>query len=264
MRSARTEERTMFNMIKADVYRMNRSKGMIIFWLAIIGTYIIPILSRMPGGVSLGMPVTFADDAKLDVRMMGMNFTWFFLLIIPVFVIITSDFSEKTVKNTISSAISRKKYFFVKIATAGLFCIGTFLLGNYLFFFINKLVNGEKYSSEIVTFTKVLVKQLPVVIAIVSLFILVAFFVKRTAAYNAITIVTPIVYSLIAVTFYEIKATKDFAEKTLLRYEVGYMFNRLADKCSYTYRNQCIIASLLISIAALFLAYTLFTKKEID
>ena len=113
-------------------------------------------------------------------------------------------------------------------------------------------------------FTKVLVKQLPVVIAIVSLFILVAFFVKRTAAYNAITIVTPIVYSLIAVTFYEIKVTKDFAEKTLLRYEVGYMFNRLADKCSYTYRNQCIIASLLISIAALFMAYVLFTKKEID
>ena len=54
----------MFNMIKADVYRMNRSKGMIIFWLCIIGTYLIPLISRMPGGVSLGMPVSFASFTR--------------------------------------------------------------------------------------------------------------------------------------------------------------------------------------------------------
>ena len=254
----------MFNMIKADVYRMNRSKGMIIFWLCIIGTYLIPLISRMPGGVSLGMPVSFADDAKLDVRMMGMNFTWFFLLIIPVFVIVASDFSEKTIKNTISSAISRKKYYFVKIVTAELFCIGSFLMGNIVFYFINRLVNGEKYSSDFGKLLKVLFKQLPIITAIVSLFILVAFLVKRTAAYNAITIVTPIVYTLIAVMLYEIKGTKTFAENTLLKYEIGYMLNRLADTCSISYRNQCIGAGLLISIASLLVAYLVFTEKEID
>ena len=254
----------MFNMIKADFYRMSKSKGMYIFWISIVLTYCISLFSKMPGGISLGMPVNFSEGTKLDIRQMGMNFTWFFLLIIPVYVIVTADFGEKTVKNTITSAISRKKYYLVKTVFAEVFSVASFLGCNILFYLLNSLKNGSAYTSDFPAFFKVVLLQLPVMMAVVAAMILIAFLVKKTAAYNAIVIVTPLVYTLIAITFYSIKSTKAFAEKFLLKYEVGYMLNRLADNESRKYVNGSFIICAIVFIFSLIAGYMLFTKREID
>ena len=254
----------MFNMIKADTYRMSKNIGIKVFFASLIIVYSISLFTKMPGGISLGMPVTFADDAKLDVRMMGMNFTWLFLLIIPVYVIVTADFGDKTVKNTISSAISRKKYYFVKTAFAEFFALFTFLGVNVLFYFINRVKNGTDYSSDFSVFFKVVLVHVPVVMMITAVLILVAFWLKKTATYNAVTIVAPLAYTLLALTLYSINSTKSFAENVLMKYEIGYMFNRLADNCSSSYRNVSFAMSFGVFAVALIAGYLLFTRREID
>ncbi len=243
---------------------MSKNIGIKVLFAALIIVYSITLFSKKPGGISLGMPVTFADDAKLDVRMMGMNFTWLFLLIIPVYVIVTADFGDKTVKNTISSAISRKKYYFVKTAFAESFAVFTFLGVNILFYFINRAKNGMDYSSDFSVFFKVVLVHVPVIMMITAVLIFVAFLLKKTAAYNAVTIVAPLAYTLLAITLYSISSTKSFAEKILMKYEIAYMFNRLADNCSSSYRNVSFAMSFGVFAVALVAGYLLFTKREID
>ena len=254
----------MFNMIKADLYRMSKNKGMILFFIFIIIDYSISLFAKMPGGLSFGMPAVFGENAKLDVRMMGMNFTWFYLLIMPVFVIITADFGEKTIKNTISSAISRKKYYAVKVVFAEIVTVVSFLGANVLFYILNSVINGEDYSSEFSVFFRIVILQLPIFMAVTAVLTLVAFWVKRIAAYNSITIITPIVYTLIALTMYNIKTTQKLAEDFLLKYEVGYMLNQIAADCGKTYLGQCIVGSSVMGVLALIAGYMLFTKRELD
>ncbi len=254
----------MINMIKADLFRMKKSRLLIIFLLATIGTYMISVLTRLPGGISLGMPVSFSEDSKLDVRMMGFNFTWYYLMIMPVYMIVTADFGEKTVKNTISSAISRKKYFMVKYFSALIFNTAVFLLVNVLFWLVNSAVNGSKYSTDFGGFIKIVLYQLPVIAAVTGFFILIAFLVKRTAAFNALTIILPLGFTLVALTMYGIKATKAFAEKTVLKYELGYMLNQIAKNEDRTYINVCMLMGAAVILLTFMSGYHIFTKKEID
>lgn len=253
----------MFNMIKADIYRLVRSVGIYIFLLVILGTYSISIATKSAGGVALGMMPQFAPEIKIDIKQMGFNFTWFFVFIIPVFVILLSDFSEKTIKNTVSSAISRKKYFLTKAAMIELFVVVSFVFINLLYYATNRLINGEKYSSDFSDFFMVILKQLPIFLFIGAVFIALAVIVKRAAAFNAIAITAPIAYTTIALILFAIKATKKFAEKVLLEYDINYMVAQMASGATETYRNTCLTGACIGTVLALVLGYWLFTKREI-
>lgn len=253
----------MINMFRADFYRLTKSKGFYIFWIFSIFTFMISVIYHESGGISFGAPLVFSEGIKMDIEQVARNFSYYFFLIVPVFGIIASEFSEHTVKNTITSSISKSKYFVSKYLFTLLYSLLLLFVSNYLFYFINRAVNGSEYSSSIGDFSKAFFGQFPVFVAIVSLFIFVAFLVRKGAAFNAVTIITPVVYTSASLVLYGIESTRKLSEK-LLTYEVSNMISQLAIDCGDSYRTKCYIVSAVIAILSFVLGYLLFNKREID
>ena len=76
----------------------------------------------------------------LDKEQLGANANLYYFFIIVVVIVLVTDLSNSTAKNTLSSAISRKKYYMSKLIT----CIGlgTFLvlINNYGSYIINLIM----------------------------------------------------------------------------------------------------------------------------
>lgn len=251
----------MINMIRADFYRLKRTKGFYLFWIITFALYAITIFSKLSGGVNVGNSTNGAVG-KLDLEQVSSNFNFYFLLIMPVFAFILTDFSEKTVKNTISSAISRKRYFITKYILTEIYAVIAFVISNYAFYFVNRLVNGDEYSSDIMVFTKAVAKQLPLVFAMVSAFIMIAFITKKAASFNAITIIFPFIYMVIAQILNACGAKKLF--KYLRDLDVSYNFEKLAGVTTDHYLMLCCIGCAIITIITGIIGYTYFTKSEIN
>lgn len=253
----------MINMMKADIYRLSKSKGMYIYALILLISYAATIIYRESGGVTFGAPLNAPEGVKLDIQQLGFNFTYYFLLLIPVFGIISADLSERTVKNTISSGVSRKDYFISKSVFAFIYSLIVFIIPNYLFYFINRIMNGEKFSTSFAGFSKALFMQLPMIAGLISVFIFFAFFLRKGAVFNAVTIVTPILYTTASLIMYGISATKHLAEG-LLKYELSVMIYSLAVGCSDSFRIRCyMINAGMIAFSAI-AGYLAFTKRELD
>lgn len=253
----------MINMWRAELYRLTKSKGFYLFLLFSFLTFMISVIYHQPGGISFGAPLEYGDDLKLDIVQTAMNFNYYFFLIIPVFIIIIGEFSGNTVKNTISSAVSKGKYYLSKYIFSMLFSLISFILLNYLFYFINHAVNGEKYSSSIGDFSKAFWGQFPIFAAIISLFIFFAFAFRKGAIFNAVVIIAPIIYTTVSLILYGIEGTKKAAEK-LLTYEVSTMISKLTLECTDSYRIKCYIIFAAVTILSFFGGYLLFTKRELD
>lgn len=253
----------MTNMIKAELYRLTKTKGFYLFWAVALVTYLITIVYKEEGGLSLGAPLISDKSIKMDIRMVQRNFTYFYLFIIPPFSLICSEFTDKTYKNTITSAVSRRDYYIEKSA----FCIGYSLVGfvllNLLFYAANALINGSEYSSSFGDYFKAVMTQLPLMNAISCLFIMLAFLLKKGAAFNSVTIITPILYTTVALTMYGIGTTKKIAE-SMLKYEISTVILNLPVCTADHYRMKCYIFCAGLSAASLLIGYLVFSKKELD
>ncbi|MBR3971030.1 MAG: hypothetical protein IKJ87_08125 [Ruminococcus sp.] len=253
----------MLNLIKADLYRITKTKGFYLYWAIVLVTYIVNIAYKSYGGISLGAPLEYDESLQIDIGAVAMNFTFYFLNIFPVFSIICGEYSEHTIKNSISSTISKKNFFISKyIFTMG-YTLFSYVFANYAYYFANRLINGEDYSSTFGEFSGAFFRQFPLMAAIVSLFIGLAFLLRKGAAFNSVTIITPIVYTSAALALYGISSTKKIAEK-LLTYETSTMLSRLALDYSSNYTVKCFIISALIIILSLFIGYFSFTKRELE
>lgn len=253
----------MINMIKAELYRMTKTKGFYLFWGVMLISYLITIIYKQEGGISLGAPIVTDNSLKMDVRMVSWNFTYYYLFIIPVFTTVCSEFSNHTYKNTISSAISRKTYYFSKYFFILVYTLLSFSLLNFAFYAANRLVNGSEYSSSLGRFAKSVAVQLPVMAAIISLFIFIAFAVKKGAVFNSVTIISPILYTTLGLVLYGIKDTKAFAEK-MLTCEISTIIMRVAKETSGSFTAKCMAGSALVIILSALFGYVIFTKREID
>ena len=260
----------MINMMRADLYRMSKSKGILFFWLFTALIYFISIAFKAWGGISLAEMPEFPENTKTDIGQIAMNFTFYFLLIIPVFCVITSEFSEHTLKNTISSSVSKRQYFTSKFLFSLTYSTVSFALANYIYYVANRLVNGSEYSSALKDFTKAFFTQFPLFIAIVSIFTMLAFLLRKGALYNAVTISAPIVCTMIAQVLMSINSEKEFLKKIrdfgekLLSYGVETMSARIIFDPSNDYRNNCYIICIVVTILSFALGYFSFSKRELD
>ena len=122
----------MFNIIKSDLYRIVKSKGFYIVIGVVIIMAIVSVISMSAGhiGLSVGSSVDVTDVEtlskissakslgefrdimkslgafKLDREIIGQNVNLYYMFIVFVVIILTKDFSNKSIKNTLSSAIS--------------------------------------------------------------------------------------------------------------------------------------------------------------
>lgn len=260
----------MINIMRADIYRMSKTKGMLLFWLFTAFIYIISIASKGYGGITIGATFDIHKNANVDIGQLAMNSTFYYFLIIPVFCIITSEFSEHTIKNTISSLVSKRLYFMSKFLFSILYSTFSFILANFGYYAANRLINGSKYSSAPADFAKAFFTQLPMFIAVISALTMFAFLLRKGALYNAVTISAPIVSSMIVQVLMSINSDKELLKKLselgekLLYYHVEVMSQKIVLDPSDSYINNCYIICAAVIVLSFIIGYFSFTKRELN
>lgn len=275
----------MTNMIRADFYRILRGKA-IYFAVALMflmigasiygvsaGSIGINISSGMMDGLENGSyeqtrALSMSEYREyqlnaaghpLDREILATNINLYYVFIFVAVIALTADFSSGAVKNTLSSAIARNKYFLSKLAFVNLCCTALFFLNTYVTHFATILFNTGKFASDIGTITKVSLLQLPAILALVSILTGIGFVVKRTAIFNTVTIPFIIIAQLALQFFawyFELKGN-------FLQYELEIMLNRLAGDPSGSYLLHSYLVCAAVIVACNSLGYLFFKKAEI-
>jgi len=287
----------MINMIRADFYRIFRSTGIYIalcIMFAIIG---ISIYDVSPGYMGLnangitgeqeedalakpGNPVidemTYEElqamgmseyrrlklaamDYELDRDILGANINLYYIFIFTAAIAVTVDFSAGSIKNTLSSAINRRKYFASKAVTVALLISLLFFLNTYLVYFSNLIFNGKNLSSGLWTVTKISLLQLPPTLALAGILTGIAFTVKKTSIYNVITIPLVIVFQLLLMNAIHLFKVP----KKLFDFELQTMFSRLANDPAMSYILKSYAVCAVIAAVFIAIGYISFIKAEI-
>lgn len=189
----------MLNIIKSDLYRVFRGKAIYIAIIFILFLAAVSCFSMSPGHIGITssseeqqlvedeeiLNKVYETDSilekrelmkeygayPLDKEQLGANANLYYFFIIVVVIVLVTDLSNSTAKNTLSSAISRKKYYMSKLIT----CIGlgTFLvlINNYGSYIINLIMNGQEFSAGLLEITKLTILQLPILYGIMFSFL---------------------------------------------------------------------------------------------
>lgn len=277
----------MLNIIKSDLYRLFRGKAIYIVSAIIIFLSIISIITLSPGhvGLSTGSSNLSLDNAELlakistanslkefrdilksvgtfalDKEVVGQNVNLYYAFIVVVVIVITVDFSNKSIKNTLSSAISRRKYYFSKLLLILGICTFFVLLNNYFTYFLNLAVNGKEFASSFMEITKLTIYQIPLIYGIISLLVCFAFSFRKTSTFNTISIPFIMVFQLVVggiITLFRLKAD------IFYNYEIQYALSNLANSPTNSYIIKCMILGIIYTLVFNFIGYNLFKKAEI-
>ena len=284
----------MINMLKADLYRLIRSKGFYIAMLILLLTIGISIYFVSPGYFGINDSAGTMDDNvaaqmqsvmsqlskeeqqsisisklreimltvegyELDRDILSVNMNLYYIFIFMAAIILTVDFSGGSVKNTLSSAISRNKYYLSKLCLITLCCTAILFLNTYIVYFANILFNGKSLASSLGTVTKITLLQLPPTLALASILTDIGFMTKKTSLFNTITIplimVSQIVLRVVALIF-EIK-------EEFMYYEFQQMLRKLANNPTDTYILNSFLVCAVVIVVFNLLGYLSFRKAEI-
>ena len=277
----------MINMMKADFYRIFRGMGIYIGFAMMVLMIVLDIYTVSAGSLVLMVSteaqpenelnnmsydevsqlsineyrkyLLASKNYQLDRDILAQNINLYYVFIFVGAVIITADFSGGSVKNTLSSAISRRKYFLSKLACVVLSCVVLFFLNTYIMYFANIIFNGTNLALSIGTITRITLLQLPPVLALTSILIGFGFVLKRPAAFNTATIsfmlVIQLLLSLLSFFFKIPESVYDF--------ELSNMLARLAYNPSGDYITKSYLVCAAIIIVAILLGWSFFKKAEI-
>lgn len=253
----------MLNLIKADFYRMTKTKGFYLYWIMMVVIYAITIVMKSPGGINLGAVAIIDSSATLDVGQLSANFTFYYLMLFNVFAIAVSEFSEKTIKNTISSAISRKKYYITKFTFTEIYVLVSFVIANVGFYLANRIINNDKeYYTTFGHYMKLLVRQLPIMAGACAITVLLAFVVKKAATFNALTLLFPLLYTTILMIGLSDKGENIFSK--LLKYELATQLGWVVSDPTSRYLTNCTLLGLGVVVVSFVVGYIAFNKFELN
>lgn len=274
----------MINLMKADIYRIFKGIGIYIAFALVIIMSSVSITGKEPGYIgnayvsydeheedsivmtSGSLPEQSPDtsvEPKMLVRsILAANINLYYPLILVVFAILMSDFSNKTLKNTLTSAVSKRKYFAYKLLMSLGFSALFIIFGNLFAYILNFFLNGKEYTEPISNIFKATFLQMPLLLGVVSFLIFIGFLTRRTAVYNAISICFVMVFQiLLGAVFMLTKA--EFIGEYLKKYELQAALGRLA---YFPENNYCLIClSIGLGEIIIFgaLSYLIFKKSEI-
>ncbi len=276
----------MINIIKSDLYRILKGKAIYIVLAVITILTVVSVVGMSPGhfGLSIGSNVDMSDlelmeeisSAKtlgeyreimknnrsfaLDKDIVGTNVNLYYFFIVIAVIVLATDFSNKSIKNTISSAISRKEYYFSKLLL--ILGLGTFLIlfNNYGTYILNLIINGKAFSTPLLEFTKLTIIQLPLLYGIISLLVCLAFVLRKTSLFNSISIPFIIVVQLIATGIINLfKLNADWFNN----YEIQLALTKLVNNPTNKYIVSCAILGVAYIVIFNTIGYYAFKKAEI-
>lgn len=275
----------MINMIRADFYRLIRGKGIYIAVFILLLMIGMDIYTVQPMNVGLKVDTEIENDLSdmtyeeisalsisefreimlrtkgyaLDRDILACNMNLYYIFIFVAAIVIAAEFSGSTVKNTLSSAINRSRYFLSKVVFVNLCCVGLFFLNTYVMYFANILFNNRDLASDFDVITKVTLLQLPPILALTSILAGLAFILKKTAVFNTITIPLILIVQIllnVASAFFKIK-------KEWLIYELQQMLGFLTVDPSGSYILHSYLVCAVIIIVFYLTGYLSFKKAEI-
>ena len=278
----------MLNIIKSDLYRVFRGKAIYIAIIFILFLAAVSCFSMSPGHIGITssseeqqlvedeeiLNKVYETDSILETRelmkeygaypldkeQLGANANLYYFFIIVVVIVLVTDLSNSTAKNTLSSAISRKKYYMSKLIT----CIGlgTFLvlINNYGSYIINLIMNGQEFSAGLLEITKLTILQLPILYGIISVLVCIGFCFRKIGTFNSITIPLIMVIQLIIM---GVATLFHFDANNILNYEFQYIIGNLVSNPSNTYILKTLVLAVFYIIIFNVIGYRVFRKTEI-
>lgn len=275
----------MLNVIKSDLFRIFRSKAIYITILVVILITIVNIVGMSAGSIGLSMKSSvnqndmelmeelnsakgigeFREIMKkrgafaLDKDILAQSINLYYLFIIVVVIVVCTDFSNKSVKNTLSSAISRKKYYLSKLILIASLCTALIFFNNGFTYLLNIIVNGESFASSFGEIIKITLMQLPLLYGIMSLLVCFAFVLKKTSLFNTVSIPFVIAIQIIAlgvINLFRIKGD-------WFNYEAQIALGQIVTSSDTTYIRNCILLGITYIIVFNLIGYFSFKKAEI-
>ena len=276
----------MLNIIKSDLFRILRGKAIYIVILVMLVAQIMCVLTMSPGHIGMNVNVGSTQinsdmtrelmtankisevreimkrysASEIDKSIIGGNANLYYFFIVVVVIVLTMDFSNKSVKNTLSSAISRKKYYLAKLILA--IVLGTVLIfiNNYATYILNYFINGGRFVSDLWSFTKVALIQLPLLYGLISLLTCIAFVFRKTSIFNTISIPLIMLVQFIGmaiITLFKING------ELFYNYEVQFALARLAENPANDYIIKCAALGVVYIVVFNLIGYFTFKKAEI-
>lgn len=277
----------MLNIIKADLFRILKGKGIyiiiiLLFLLSLMSAYTV---SPLNVGLNVSGDTTenygLSDEwleklysvksmsetrdilinhgrYEVDVANVVHNNNMYYFFIAVVVFVLCCDFSNGTIKNTVSTNISKKKYYFSKLLLAiGLGTIITFL-NVYFAYFSNLFMNGNSFVSSLSNITLLTIRQLPLLYAIISVLITIAVIVRKTSIYNGISIPLLMLFQLI------LGFMNTFnLPKWIYNYEFETALGKLCLNPTNTYIMQTLSLWTIVFIITTIIGYSYFKKRDI-
>lgn len=280
-------------MIRADLYRVVRSKVIYIGLALMLLMAMVSIYTVQPGHImvssaaamesydeyeNLGIgsysyeeltEMTIKDfreimlkssvDYALDKDILSANMNIYYILLFLTAVAIGTDLSGSCVKNTLSSAISRRKYFISKVIFVNICAAIILFVNTYFVYYSNLILNGENLSSGFWEVTKITFLQLPAFAAIVSVQAGLAFICRKSAIFNAVTIILVMVIQI----GIELLTSVFKIDEKWFKYEFQVMITKLAHSPSVDYILQSFAFCGVIVVICYLAGYLSFRKAEI-
>lgn len=279
----------MLNLIKADLFRIFKSKGIYIVIILLIASACMSAYSLSP--VSMGLNLGEEDNNKmynltdeqlnelyntvsiedtrdillnygdysLDVAVVAKNNNLYYLFIAVIVFVIGSDFSNNTIKNTISTNISKRKYYFSKLVTA--LILGTLLIFLNAFFshFANIILNGQSFVSPFTDVLLIIIKQLPLLYAMISILLMLNVIIRKAPLYNGITIPLVMTFQLVLTTAIKFLDLPNY----IINYEWETALTKLSLSPDLTYLLQTLGFWAVVFAITVIIGYNNFKARDI-
>lgn len=277
----------MLNMIKADLFRILKGKGIYVMIIILVGIAILSSYSLTP--LSMGLNIGSGDatygldeehleefnkittigetrelllnygDYELDSAIIAKNNSMYYFFIAIVVMVLCCDFSNNTIKNTISTNISKKKYYFSKLILAMILGTMFIFLNTYINYFINLLMNGSAFSSSLSNVTILTIQELPLLLSLISILVMIAVLVRKTAIFNSITIPFLMVAQLI---IFGVVNFLNLPNK-ILDFEFEMALGNLCNNPTTTYMIEVFGFWIIIFVITTLIGYNSFKKRDI-
>ncbi|NLT09649.1 MAG: ABC transporter permease subunit [Ruminococcus sp.] len=282
----------MLNIIKSDLFRMFRSKGIYIIFFVLLLMAVISAIAKEPGTIGtvnirtieemddiemqndnddeditvtlekLMEKKTEEDKQRLPLEFIGTNMNLYYLILFAVSIVLTSDLSNKTVKNTLSSIVSKRTYFFSKLILTASITLILLFANTLIFYIVNIIINSDAYQCPLSRMLKATIVQIPIMMGLTSLLMLITFVFRNSAIYNGIAIAGVVTFQLILLLVFstgKVPALDTFIRK----YELQQALYELAVYPETFHTVICTVMGTAITIFSLALSYKVFQQSEI-
>lgn len=277
----------MTGILRSDIYRFRKAKMLMLLIIVLMiiramSIYIMEPLTYISGadsdisyarvcGLLKQNPDIYSLDEqreylqtldwyKTDLSMYADSIEiWYFMIYIVGFAV-TSDISNRTLKNTISAGASRKTYFMAKVCFT-LIASVIFLFADSVFTYLANLIyTAPGNSAGFIMMLAAAIRSIPVIFFFTGLLFLIAFAFKKSSWFYVVSIPFMILYPIIL-----------DALSTLIRglprffysYGPAYMRSAVVLSSDPGYICTAYYLCIVYTVITLLISYRLFARQEV-